>query len=191
MKRIICNKKSTHPSINVQVDGEIITNQQTVAKEFNNFFINVGPNLSSNIPKTNKIFTDYLKQPTKNSMFLTPTNPTEIYNTINNLNSSKAMDIYDIPVKLLKLGNDFISVQLANIFNHSFDNGIFPDKLKCAYVIPIHKADSKLDINKYRPISILPAISKILEKIMANRLLAFLDKNNTIFEHQFGFQTGK
>ena len=79
IKSIICNKKSTHPSINVQVVGEIITNQQTVANEFNNFFINVGPILSSNIPKTNKIFTDYLKQPTKNSMFLTPTNPTEIF----------------------------------------------------------------------------------------------------------------
>ena len=89
-------------------------------------------------------------------MFLTPTSEDEIINIINDLNSTKAVDIYDIPVKLIKLGKHFISKQLCHIFNNSFETGIYPDKLKYAYVIPIHKTDSKLDINKYRPISILP-----------------------------------
>ena len=62
-------------------------------------------------------------------MFLTPTFPSEIYNKITQLNSFNAMDIYNIPVKLLKLGNNYISVQLSNLFNHSFHTDVFPSNL--------------------------------------------------------------
>ena len=124
-------------------------------------------------------------------MFLAPTTPDEISDVINQLDSSKATDIYDIPVKLVKIGSKFLSNQLTKIFNDSFACGIFPDKLKAAFVVPIHKADSKLCPNKYRPISILPIINKIFEKIMATRLFNFINTNNIIFNHQFGFQPGK
>ena len=96
-----------------------------------------------------------------------------------------------MPAKLLKVGIKYTSKQLAHIFNHLFLTGTFPDKLKLAYVVPIHKADSKLSVGEYRHISILPIISKILEKLMAVRLQEFLKVNNIIYEHQFGFQPGK
>ena len=164
IKSIISNKTKTHTSINLEINGEIITNQLTVTNKFNDFFTNIGPNLNKNIPNTEKSFSDYLKTPTQNSMFLKPTSPGEIYNIITKLNGFKAMDIYNIPVKLLKLGNNYISVQLSNIFNHSFHTGVFPSNLKTAYIIPIHKSDSKLSLNKYRPITILPIISKNFRK---------------------------
>ena len=72
IKSIISNKKSPHTSINLQINGEIITNQKTVTNKFNTFFTNVGPNLSKQIPQTNKLFTDYLQQQTPGSMYLTP-----------------------------------------------------------------------------------------------------------------------
>ena len=124
-------------------------------------------------------------------MYLTPITPTEVQNKINELNTTKATDIYDMPGKIIKIGSEFLSPILANIFNHSLTTGIFPNKLKTAYVIPVHKTDSRLDLNKYRPISILPTISKIFEKLMASRLIQFLNSNNILFKHQFGFQSGK
>ena len=56
---------------------------------------------------------------------------------------------------------------------------------------PVHKADSKMSLNNYRPISVLPIFSKILERLMHKRLLNFLSSNGTLFEHQFRFQSKK
>ena len=65
--------------------------------------------------------------------------------------------------------------------------GIFPSVLKTAKVIPIHKKDSKLDCNNCRPISLLPNIEKVLEKLVYNRITKFLN-NNLIYPLQFRFR---
>ena len=79
----------------------------------------------------------------------------------------------------------------VKIINKSFELGIFPKALKLAKVIPIFKAGSRLDVNNYRPISLLPTFSKIIEKIMHKRLSSFLETNHVLYESQFGFQRGK
>ena len=84
-----------------------------------------------------------------------------------------------------------ISEPFSVIANSSFLEGIFPDKLKFAKVTPIHKGKSKLQCNNYRPISILPIFSKILEKLMNSRLVRFLGINDIIYKHQYGFQENK
>ena len=72
----------------------------------------------------------------------------------------------------------------------SFNQGVFPNILKIANAIPIHKKSDKLDCNNYRPISLLSNISKIFEKSMHIRLVNFLRKNKLLFCHQFGFRNG-
>ena len=91
-------------------------------------------------------------------------------------------------MKLLKLLKPYISRPLAVIFNESITLGIFPDKLKCAKVIPIHKKGSPTDPSNYRPISLLSIYSKILEKSMYKRLYEFLDKIDAFYSLQFGFR---
>ena len=88
----------------------------------------------------------------------------------------------------LKTLSSSVSETLSTLYNESFSQGIFPDHMKHAMVTPVHKGGSKLDMTNYRPISVLPICSKILEKLMLTRLLDFLDKNNIIYKHQFGFQ---
>ena len=102
--------------------------------------------------------------------------------------SSKA---FDIPIYILKIAANPLSYALANIFNSSLNQGIFPDKLKIASVTPIHKSKSKISVNNYRPISILPIFSKILERLVHKRTVHFLNQYDIIFEHQFGFQKNK
>ena len=77
---------------------------------------------------------------------------------------------------------------LTHIFNTSFKTGVFPDKLKIAKVIPVFKSGIKEDCSNYRPISLLPQFSKILEKLFNSRLSAFIDKNNIINPSQYGFR---
>ena len=88
----------------------------------------------------------------------------------------------------LKTLSSSVSETLSTLYNESFSQGILPDHMKHAMVTPVHKGVSKLDMTNYRSISVLPICSKILEKLMLTRLLDFLDKNNIIYTHQFGFQ---
>ena len=102
---------------------------------------------------------------------------------------SKTSTGYDeISMKLIKQIIYSIASPLEYIFNLSLQKGTCPDMLKIAKVIPIHKTDDKTQINNYRPISLLPAISKILEKIVYKRLLSFLTINNILNLSQFGFR---
>jgi hypothetical protein len=87
-------------------------------------------------------------------------------------------------IKLLK-------IPLTNIYNASLELGIFPDKLKIAEVIPVHKKGDARVVRNYRPIALLPVFSKLLEKLMYNRLIAFIEGNGVLTEAQHGFRTRK
>ena len=79
---------------------------------------------------------------------------------------------------------------LLHIFNLSSSRGIFPDSLKIGKVTPIYKAGDSSDLGNYRPISVLPCFSKILERIIYNRVYTYLQKNKILYYKQFGFQAG-
>ena len=74
------------------------------------------------------------------------------------------------------------------MFTLSFKSGIVPDKMKLAKMIPIFKSGNKNLFNNYRPISILPAYSKLFENIVAKKLVHFLETNNVLYTHQYGFR---
>ena len=75
------------------------------------------------------------------------------------------------------------------IFNASLSSGIFPDELKVAKVVPIYKKDNPQEFGNYGPVSVLPCISKILERIVYNRSYQFLSKNHLLHKKQYGFRT--
>ena len=88
-------------------------------------------------------------------------------------------------MNILKITNDFIDALLSHIFNLCISSETFPEKLKTSIISPIFKKNETTDIINYRPISILPQISKILERIIYNRLSDFITKNNIINQNQF------
>ena len=75
-----------------------------------------------------------------------------------------------------------------NIFKLSINKGVFPSELKIAKVIPILKKGTLLDVNNYRPISFLPVVSKIVERIVYNRVYSYFNRNNFFYKLQFGFR---
>jgi exonuclease III len=81
-----------------------------------------------------------------------------------------------------------LSITLAHLFNRSFVNISYPEEFKIAAIVPIHKKDDKCDVSNYRPISLLPQISKVFEKVIYKRIYTFLQRSNFTFRNQFGFQ---
>lgn len=127
----------------------------------------------------------------ESSLFLAPTCPREVLSTINKLKNKQTEDIYGISVELLKRVGHLICTPLAEIFNQCFCRGCFPDRLKLARVVPIHKKGSTTDCENYRPIAVLPAFSKILEALILERMNAYFNKNNYFTDQQYGFRSGR
>ena len=172
-----------------QPNGAIITNPLDIAETFNQYFANITKNATTHLP--------YNTQPNiklaenKNSMFLTPVTMQEILNIISKLKNSRSSGIDDIPDFLIKKCATLITTPLVDICNSSLTEGKFPDNLKVAKVKPIFKKGEKHSIENYRPISLLSGFSKILEKVMYNRVIPFLESNKTLSTSQFGFRKGK
>ena len=101
---------------------------------------------------------------------------------------NKAAGHDDIDSNVIIKVYDEISYPLFMIFHSSFNEGIFPEQLKVAKVSPIFKVGNIEEIGNYRPISVLPIFSKVLERIMYNRTYQYFKVNDIIFPKQFGFQ---
>ena len=96
----------------------------------------------------------------------------------------------EISVDVSKNVYDNIEPCLSHIFNLSIKNGIVPNSLKIARVTPIFKSGDESKVTNHRLISVLPCLSKLLERIMYNRLYKYLVDNELLYEKPFGFQKG-
>ena len=112
-----------------------------------------------------------------------------ISETLNAMDVSKATGLDGISARFLKMSCKVISKPIEQIFNQSISQGIFPSMFKTAKVTPIFKKGSKSDKNNYRPISILPILSKVLEKHVSDHLKLYLESNNLLHMHQSGFRS--
>ena len=91
-------------------------------------------------------------------------------------------------VQTLITSYDELIIPIYHICNISLKAGIFPNNMKIAKVIPLFKSDAEEKLKNYRPISILPVFSKILERVIYNRIYSHVSENNLLYEKQFGFQ---
>ena len=96
---------------------------------------------------------------------------------------------HSIPVRILKVICDEISIPISKLIIRSLETGTFPSLLKTSKVVPVFKnKGSPLEVSNYRPISLLSNIEKIYEKVMYTRVTSFLDSQNLIYSRQFGFR---
>ena len=112
----------------------------------------------------------------------------ELLNAISNLEPKNSNDYNGISMKFIKQHFDLIIEPFKYIVDLSFSTGFVPKQLKIAKVIPVFKSGDPRLPNNYRPISLLSNFSKILEKVMANRLTNYLEQYNLLSPSQFGFR---
>ena len=113
-----------------------------------------------------------------------------VTSAVNNLSSKNSSGIDGISTKLLKIIEPTINKSLTLLINQVLKTGICPDQLKIAKVVPILKKGDKTTFNNYRPISLLPAISKVIEIIIFNQLSEYLENNKLLNSSQYGFRSG-
>jgi len=168
--------------------GAKITDPKIISNEFNDFFVNVGPSLASKIQNMGRNYDDYLKEPIQKSMFMKPIVELEIIKIINTFDQYKSAGHDEIGNLIVKRVANEIALPLTMIFNLSFTSGTVPNNLKVAKVIPIYKKDDADQFSNYRPVSVLPCFSKILERLVFNRCTQFIDGHDILNKQQFGFR---
>ena len=167
----------------------LITDKSVIAEKFNEHFSNIGTRIASNITKPNHDYFKTMPNRVKSSMFLEPVMPHEILTSLTKLKPKSSTGFDDISCKIIKESSNYIIEPLAHVINLSFKEGIFPDNMKIAKVVPIFKNGDPLNIENYRPVSLLPAFSKIIERLVFNRLSKFLNTNDLLYKHQYGFRS--
>ena len=185
---ILIKKHNTLQTAFLKINDRLTTNNKKISEEFNIFFGTIAQKTDQKTPKSNKHFSNYLKNKNLSSILLQPVTQKEITSIIGNISTRKALGPNSVPNLILKEFKDKLKIPLTVIINISFLTGKFPKRCKMANITPIFKKGNKLDSSNYRPISLLPNISKILKKAMYSRLSKFLDKFYCLYKKQFGFR---
>ena len=198
----ICNAKRTWQVINeilsntrpgpnkkpfTDKSGKILTNCET-ATNFNVFFANVGNELAKNILRPTSSTVINMPASRMSSCVFLPTDYCEVVNIIQSLKLSNSVGHDDVATKILKASGNIIAPILVSLINNSLRHGIFPRSLKIAKVLPIFKTGDKSCYSNYRPISLLPCISKIYEKIIHSRLTGYMSTIGIPSNNQYGFR---
>lgn len=174
----------------MQIGNNRVTDKHVIVEKFNSYFTNTASTLSSKIPPSNSIpkFNEYLKLPCNENFQFRNITAEEVLKIINNLKSKKSFGHDRISSALLKQIKLEVIEPLTIVINHSLDTGIFPERLKIAKVLPVYKKEDETRLENYRPISLLPTFSKIIEKAMYLQIHHHFKTNNLYFTSQYGFR---
>jgi len=192
----LSGKNNKNPITLIKLDDDLTTtNEQDIANAFNEHFTNIAekyltPEMKNVNWETSEALINFVSSrvPTDNTFKIPPITEHYVSKFLSQLDSRKATGLDKISAKILKLANPFITHTITHICNLSITTNTFPDAWKLAQVTPIFKKNSTQDLNNYRPISILPVLSKLIEKHVSIHLYEFLNSHNLITSRQSGFR---
>ena len=193
IKPIINKRKYCPVNSKFKYNGDVINDGKIIANRFNNFFVNVGDLLANEIPSTDRCSSEYIKYEISEKFYASAVTEDEICKIIRNFKDSAA-GWDDLRPRIMKLIQNCIKSPLVHICNRSFMTGIFPSELKIANVVPIFKSGDDMVFSNYRPVSVLPVLSKISERLMyiASYYTSItINHHGLLYEYQFGFQKRK
>jgi exonuclease III len=169
-------------------DGKILQDCEEIANAFQTKFLKIVGNESIECNTNNH---KYLGINVADSFIFDVTSPREIFTYIGALDKSKSPGYDDLNAIIFKICNERISIHLANIFNLMVRDGMYPNALKLAAIVPIPKNGKMISLVNSRPISLLPLIDKIFEGIICGQLNRFFENNNILNSFQYGFRSGR
>ena len=171
-------------------NNQEISDPFRIANKFCEYFTNVGPSLASKLSNSRIPYETYLSNNrVSETNFLKPVTERELKKIACKFKTGKASGFDQIKTDDIKCNIEGIAGPLSHIINRSFATGIVPKDLKTARIIPIYRKDEPNLFGNYRPISILLAFSKFLEKVMYDKMIDFINKHNILFENQYGFRS--
>ena len=189
------SKKSSCSTICLEKDGILSFDPKANAEIFKDFYSNLANDLVKKLPNPpNKYGKDAVKKYYENlnlvgkSFSFEPVAYTSVLKLLQQLNPHKSAGIDNLTGKFLKEGGPVLASPITNLINLSISLSSFPDDCKIAKLKPLYKKEAKTKPKNYRPISLLPLISKIIERIIHDQTQVFLDENKILFTYQSGFR---
>ena len=174
-----------------EINGHKVTDKKDIANEFNTYFSTIGQKLADDINTEGLPSTDSYLGNRPNSRFnFEPTTSERVLKILNDLPPKKSSGNDGISSEILTLIKNEISTALSIAINSSIRQGVFPEKLKIARVVPLFKNKGKIwHFENWRPVALLPALFKVYEKEINNQIITYFEKNNLLCENQFGFRS--
>ena len=186
----ILGKKRSNVTQVFKINDENVMDKMIIANEFNNYFTNIAHEIDANLAAPNRNYQDYLPNLLFDNIHWTETNETEIKSILSKCNNTKAGPD-KLPMQILKKNADFLAPVMKTLCNLSINTGVFPTIHKMGTVIPLYKNKERNKISNYRPICLLNAMSKVLEKVIAIRLMNHLEANNVLSNSQYAYRHGR
>ena len=150
-------------------------------KGFSKFFAEIGPKLSENIEHSHTCLDEFVNQSILGNFSFQQISPSVVSFHLRKLCMRKATGLDTVSARLLREYFDLISDSLALIFNRSIETSIFPDEWKSARITPLYKkCGNRSDPSNYRPISIIPVVAKVFERIVYDQLYRYLTENKLL-----------
>ena len=181
------NHKKNNITHLVTTNGSL-NDKQDIAEYLNTFFSNIGCEQAAKLPSPRRAYTDYLNKTITFSFSFALTSPESIEKIIDKFKPKTSAGHDGLSMKLLKKLKRNLSGPISLLTNQSLITGTFPDQFKLAKVLPLLKKANDFTTNNFRPISLLPAISKILEKAVFNQLYDYFSENNLFYDSQYGYR---
>ena len=173
----------------LKINNNIISESEEIAEEFNNFFIKSVEELAHNFKHIRTQSVGNQDNESTSLFVLKQTNRAEVLKIIDKFSNSHSKDLFNLDTAFLKKYSKMLVDPLTHLINLSIKTGKFPDGWKKSRVIPIFKSGAADQTCNYRPISILPVFSKVLEKIVAAQLMDHLETHSHLHSLQFGFRS--
>ena len=159
-----------------------------MAEAFNDHDTNIGQVLAQEVPAAEVNPEFYLSHTDKAFYLKTPSLDVGI-SLMRNIDEKKATGLDMIPSKLLKMAASIVTPSLTVIFTKSIITGIYPTEWKMARVTPVFKKGVKSNLNNYRPISVIPVVLKVFEKIVYDQLYQYLNDNQLLSSCRSSFRS--
>ena len=171
--------------------GEIVTSPAGLSSTMNKFFIDKVKNLRNSIPTTDRDPLAKMKEAMENnqcSFKIKKVAIEEVLKVIQGLKNSAATGTDFIDTRTIKLASNLIAPSLTHIINLSIHTSTFPSMWKHAKVVPLLKSSTadSLQPKSYRPVALLPILSKVLEKVVFGQFVKFLEDNNLVHPNLHG-----
>lgn len=173
-------------------NGSIIVNNKCKAEEFNKKFLYAIQEIKDKIESLQHDNCNFFRtlRYCRNVFTLNCTSYNEIQREVSNLTVGKSCDHDNISSKVIKLSSNYVIPYMVTIFNNMISTSTYPNVLKIHKIIPISKEKNATIIDQYRPISVLPVINNIFERIIHRQICNFFDENDILNNCQYGFRKG-
>lgn len=193
IKSLMGSSKQKHNVKCLNVDECVLEDNEQKAEAFNKHFSTVADRLRSILPQMKfdlSRLLNFVKSKKDESILFSipPISNKKIISSLMKMGSNKATGIDKISVKMLKIAAPIVAPSIARLINYSITSEVFPQRWKIAKVTPLFKSGDSSNVTNYRPISVLPILSKLIERHVHDALYSYLSDNNLLYTRQSGFR---